>query len=107
MNFSFEKEYRFAAIATGGTGDGVRERLREAQLKDWRFDFAIPGLFIAFEVEGGTFTNGRHTRGVGFEEDCEKYNAATLLGWRVYRVTRAMIEDGRAFTLAQNVLLPF
>jgi hypothetical protein len=104
---SFDQEYRFAAIATGGTGTGTRARLREAHLKDWRFDFAWPDLLIACEVEGGTFSGGRHTRGQGFEGDCEKYNAATLLGWKVFRVTSKMIHDGRAFALMQDALLPF
>jgi len=51
----------------------------------WRFDVAIPNEKIAIELEGGIFTGGRHTRGVGFLNDMEKYNAATALGWRVLR----------------------
>lgn len=60
----------------------------------WRFDFAYPDRKIAIEVEGGTWTGGRHTRGRGFEGDCEKYNTAELLGWRVFRFTTGMIERG-------------
>ena len=37
-----DREYRFAAMAVGGTGAGVKERLRKARLRDWRFDFAWP-----------------------------------------------------------------
>ena len=33
--------------------------------RKWRFDFAIPSKMIAFEFEGGVFTQGRHSRGVG------------------------------------------
>ena len=40
--------------------------------------------------------SGRHTRGSGFEADCVKYAEAMLLGYRVLRVTPAMIADGRA-----------
>lgn len=53
----------------------------------WRFDFAYPDLKIAVEAEGGVFSAGRHTRGMGFVNDTEKYNQATLLGWRVFRYT--------------------
>ena len=53
----------------------------------WRFDFAIPSEKIAIEIEGGVFTGGRHTRGVGYLKDIEKYNTATSLGWRVLRFT--------------------
>lgn len=47
----------------------------------WRFDFAWPTLRIAVEIEG----RGRHQTVVGFRNDCEKYNAALRLGWRVLR----------------------
>lgn len=88
-----EREYRFAAHATGGTGRGVRDRLAGAVLRDWRFDFAWPDAMVAVEVEGGTWTRGRHVRGGGFRGDCEKYNAACVLGWRVLRFTAGMLSD--------------
>ena len=53
----------------------------------WRFDYAIPEHRIALEVEGGVWTGGRHTRPQGFLGDIEKYNTATLMGWRVFRTT--------------------
>jgi hypothetical protein len=55
--------------------------------RKWRFDYAWPARRIALEVEGGVYTQGRHTRGSGFVKDMEKYNRATVLGWRVLRVT--------------------
>lgn len=55
--------------------------------RKWRFDSAWPEKMIAVEFEGGIWTNGRHTRGKGYENDCEKYNNALLLGWRVFRLT--------------------
>ena len=55
--------------------------------RKWRFDYAWPDYKIALEVEGGIWTKGRHVRGTGFLKDMEKYNAATVLGWRVLRTT--------------------
>lgn len=72
--------------------------------RDWRFDFAWPSSRIAVEVEGGSWAGGRHTRGRGFEEDCEKYNAAAEAGWRVFRFTSDMVEDGRAREVLARVL---
>ncbi len=57
----------------------------------WRFDFAFPKAKVAIELEGGHWTNGRHTRGSGFEADCEKYNEAALAGWTVFRLTSGLI----------------
>ncbi len=50
---------------------------------DWQLDFAWVEHHLAVEVDGGTYSGGRHVRGSGFEGDCEKINAATLMGWRV------------------------
>lgn len=65
-------------------------------VRRWRFDFAWPMHFVACEVEGGIWTNGRHSRGAGMQADMVKYNAATAAGWRVFRVTEALIKDGSA-----------
>ncbi len=55
--------------------------------RKWRFDYAIPELMIAIEYEGGIFKKGRHVRGKGYTDDCEKYNEAALRGWKVLRFT--------------------
>jgi hypothetical protein len=60
---------------------------RFAPDRKWPFDFAWPTQMVALEVEGGVFTGGRHTRGVGFLRDMEKYNRAVVLGWRLVRCT--------------------
>jgi very-short-patch-repair endonuclease len=70
----------------------------------FRFDFAWPEQMIAVEVEGGTWTRGRHNRGKGFESDCEKYNEAALQGWIVLRFTGAMVRDRRAIETVKRAL---
>lgn len=72
------------------------QEVRFDPVRKWRFDFAWPAHKVAVEVEGGGYVNGRHNRGGGFEADCEKYNAAALLGWIVLRVTPRQVDDGRA-----------
>ena len=67
-----------------------------ARPRRWRFDFAWPDLMIAVECEGGTYSQGRHVRGSGFAADCEKYNAAALLGWCVLRYPGKAIRSGAA-----------
>lgn len=65
--------------------------------RKWRFDFALPDLRIAIEVEGGTYKESRHTSGKGYHEDCNKYNAAALLGWRVLRYDSTHVLKGDAY----------
>lgn len=71
----------------------------------WRFDFAWPEERLAVEIEGGVWSDGRHTRGNGFTKDCEKYNEATLAGWRVLRVTGEQIRDGSAVNWIMRALV--
>lgn len=75
--------------------------------RKWRFDLAAVLPKIAIEVDGGTWANGRHTRGSGYEQDCEKINEAVLLGWRVLRVTGDMVKDGRALALVERAVSSF
>lgn len=73
-------------------------------VRRWRFDLCWPELKLAAEIEGGTWVQGRHIRPKGYENDCEKYNAAVLAGWRVFRFTTAMIGDGRAIATLEATL---
>ncbi len=59
--------------------------------RKWRFDYAWPAHRLALEVDGGIWTQGRHTRGAGWLADSEKLNAAASMGWRMLRVTPAQL----------------
>jgi very-short-patch-repair endonuclease len=72
--------------------------------RKWRFDFAFIPQLVALEVEGGTWIKGRHSRGKGLERDCEKYNEAAILGWKVIRATTNMVNDGRALKFVEKAL---
>lgn len=92
--------------------DPVRE-YRFDPNRRWRFDFAWPDARVGVEIEGGVWSRGRHTRGSGYQADCDKYNAATLLGWRVLRYTashvcndpHAVIEQVRSLIASQRMLI--
>lgn len=85
---------------------GIQKPVAEYQFRPdrrWRFDRAWVELRIAFEIEGGTWSGGRHTRGAGYEADCEKYSVAALTGWKVFRVTTRMVESGYAAQLLEVI----
>lgn len=73
--------------------------------RKWRLDFAWPEHMLAVEVEGGIWTGGGHTRGSGFLRDCEKYNAAALMGWTVLRYPVNMIDSGQASLQVKEALM--
>jgi very-short-patch-repair endonuclease len=86
----YVREYRFAA--------------QPPYKRQFRADFAYIDQHLLIEVEGGTYSRGRHTRPQGFEADCEKYNLAVICGWRVLRFTGKMVNDGRALDTIERVL---
>lgn len=70
-----------------------------------RVDFHITGHPLVVEVEGGTWTGGRHTSGSGFEKDCWKYNQLTLLGFQVLRFTSGMVMSGEALETIKQAIV--
>lgn len=72
--------------------------------RKWRFDLCFPAELVAVEVDGAVWTQGRHTRGSGYVKDLEKLNAATELGWRVFRYATHMVESGEAVKQLGRVL---
>jgi len=76
----FEREYKFHPT------------------RRFRFDFAWPTIKFACEVDGAVFSGGRHTTGIGFQKDCEKFALACIQGYRVIRVTTGQVNKGQAIT---------
>lgn len=74
------------------------------ETRKWRADFAWPEHMLIAEYEGGIWTGGSHTRGKRYESDCEKYNAATLAGWRVLRFTHDQVKSGYALNSIRQAL---
>jgi very-short-patch-repair endonuclease len=89
-----------------GITDFVREH-RFHDVRRWRFDFAWLNRMLAVEVDGGTRNFGRHNRFDGFAKDCEKFNTAVLMGWRVLRFNSDMVKDETAINVIEQALMEF
>ena len=87
MGWTPEREYRFKPP------------------RRYRADFAFPERKLLVEIEGGVYSNGRHVRGKGYSQDCEKYNLAVIDGWDVLRFTSEMVDDGSALTTLENYFI--
>lgn len=72
--------------------------------RKWRADFRIDGYPILVECEGGIWSQGRHTRGKGFEGDCEKYNQAAILGYHVLKGSTQQVKSGRLLRDIENLI---
>jgi len=51
-------------------------------VRQWRMDFAWSEHRVYLEINGGIWTNGRHSRGAAMLLEWEKINTASGLGWR-------------------------
>ena len=77
---------------------------RFAPPRKWRLDLCWPEKKCGVEISGGIWTRGRHVRGTGYQNDCDKLNTALLTGWKVLVVTGQDIQSGKALGYVQALL---
>jgi hypothetical protein len=92
---SLEREFSLLLLGLPNIPPPTRE-YQFSPPRRWRFDFAWPEPKFAVEIHGGTYLNGGHNRPLQFKKDCEKHNAAVLLGWKLLLFTRDHIKSGEA-----------
>ncbi len=71
--------------------------------RKWRVDFLLREQKIVIEVEGGIWSNGRHQRGTGFEEDCNKYNSLAIMGYKVLRFSSGQVKKGEVVEFLKRI----
>lgn len=72
--------------------------------RKWRADFHLIDKKILIEVEGGIWSDGRHTRGKGYIGDMEKYNSATMMGYQVIRFSTEQVKSGSAIEQIEKMV---
>ena len=99
-----------------------REVKFAAPRRRWRADFVVPHPNcidrlpthpegecrihrpLLIEIDGGTWTGGRHVTGSGHASDAEKRNAAVLLGYRPLTFTPEQVTSGVALQTIEQAL---
>lgn len=109
MNFSFihlskakpntntREKFLLGAILADRYGKELRREFRFCPNRKFRADWYIPKLNAIVEYEGvcGRGTS-RHTTSTGYSNDCEKYNLAQIMGYKVLRYTAQNFMQVRA-----------
>jgi very-short-patch-repair endonuclease len=91
---SSKLESRFLFLWRVAQGPTLEREFRFHPERKWRADFAHMESHTLIEIEGGIFIpgGGRHSRGMGYAKDAEKYLEAVLAGWTVIRLTEKQLE---------------
>lgn len=77
---------------------------RFSDSRRYMFDFAIVLPQVAIEIEGISANGTRHQRLVGYMNDCEKYNYALSLGWKVFRIPVPWLTSSRYYNKLADTL---
>lgn len=83
----------------------LHSEYRFASPRRFRFDFACPLAKVAIEINGGIWTDGRHSRGSGLATEYEKINLASSLGWRVFHLCTNTIEDEVIYRMIAETII--
>lgn len=72
----------------------------------WRFDWAFIESMLAVEIDGGVWLKGggRHNRGSGYLKDCEKFNTAACMGWRILKFTPQQVASGECYEIVKKAM---
>lgn len=106
MGIKESPESCFAALLDSLKIPYEREYYFNSPHSKHRFDFALVGLQIAFEVDGGVWVTGRHNTAMGSMGDDVKDIIAWGLGWRVIHIPSAWLYHTRR-KKAQKYLIPY
>ena len=71
----------------------------------FRWDFRLSGTRILLEVNGGTWTKGGHSTGIGIQRDYTKAQLAACEGWIHVPFSSTDVRNGTALDVICKMLL--
>lgn len=63
------------------------EEYQFCPIRKFRADVFVPSLNVLIEYEGINSAKSGHTTMAGYTKDCDKYNLASLMGFKLLRYT--------------------
>lgn len=94
---------RFESLWQRWDGPELVREYKFSAARRWRADYCHEGSKTLIELEGGIYSGGRHSRAAGYLADCEKYNAAAMLGYTVLRLGTGQVDDAHVGEIADYV----
>ena len=101
-NSPLEDLFAFQLDSAGLTG-----YIREYQAipgRRFRFDFAFVAERLLVEINGGTYTRGGHSTGLGIKRDYIKQNLCQLAGYKLLTFDSDMVKSGQALEFTEKML---
>ncbi len=96
-------EREFSAIPSW-EADYERRYAKSKRSKRYRADFASIEARVAIEIQGGTWSRGRHVQATGYARDARKYNLAQMSDWQVFLlVTETATDPATLQGIAEHV----
>lgn len=85
-------ETKFAQLWAIAEGPDLEREAVLIKGRKWRTDFFHRPSMTCIEIDGGQWSNGRHTRGSGYGKDCEKLFRHAIEGYRTFKLVSSMIK---------------
>jgi hypothetical protein len=84
-------EQKFMLLWRANSGPTLEEEYHFCPVRKWRADFFHRPTLTLIEIEGGMWSGGRHQKGFGFSADAVKYNVASYMGFRLFRLPSSLL----------------
>jgi len=84
-------EQKFTLLWQACNGPTLEEEYHFCPVRKWRADFFHRPTLTLIEIEGGMWSGGRHQKGFGFSADAVKYNVASYMGFRLFRLPSSLL----------------
>jgi hypothetical protein len=84
-------EAKFELLWRASNGPKLEREYHFCPMRKWRTDYFHRESGTLIEIEGGMWMGGRHQKGHGFSADAIKYNVATFLKYKLYRLPSSLL----------------